>query len=58
MRSSQTRPTTTRSQYSDLMDFFYVWLRRSLWDRTPEINVAFADSLGPKVEPRQTTTEN
>lgn len=35
-------------QYSDLMDYFLVWIRRSFWDLSPEINVALADSLGPK----------
>ena len=35
-------------QYSDLMDFFYVWLRRTLWGLTPEIDQAFATPLSPK----------
>ena len=34
--------------YSDLMDFFYVWLRRALHGLSPEIDAAFAASLGPK----------
>jgi putative DNA methylase len=34
--------------YSDLMDFFYVWLRRSLNGLSPEIDEAFRDPLGPK----------
>lgn len=34
--------------YSDLMDFFYVWLRRTLWDLTPEYNERFAEPLSPK----------
>ncbi|MBX6368567.1 MAG: DUF1156 domain-containing protein [Rhodospirillales bacterium] len=34
--------------YSDLMDFFYVWLRRSLHGLSPEIDEAFAAPLGPK----------
>ena len=34
--------------YSDLMDFFYVWLRRSLFGLSKEIDVAFATPLGPK----------
>lgn len=34
--------------YSDLMDFFYVWLRRSLSGLFPEIDRAFAAPLGPK----------
>ena len=34
--------------YSDLMDFFYVWLRRALYGLSDEIDAAFADPLGPK----------
>lgn len=34
--------------YSDLMDFFYVWLRRTLNGLSPEIDDAFAAQLGPK----------
>jgi putative DNA methylase len=34
--------------YSDLMDFFYVWLRRSLHGASEEIDAAFADPLAPK----------
>jgi putative DNA methylase len=34
--------------YADLMDFFYVWLRRSLQGLSPEFDVAFQDSLTPK----------
>ena len=34
--------------YSDLMDFFYVWLRRSLYGLSAEIDSAFAGHLGPK----------
>ena len=34
--------------YSDLMDFFYVWLRRALHGLSPEIDAAFAEALGPK----------
>jgi len=34
--------------YSDLMDFFYVWLRRSLNGLSPEIDPAFRDALAPK----------
>ena len=34
--------------YSDLMDFFHVWLRRALHGVVPEVDSAFADSLGPK----------
>ena len=34
--------------YSDLMDFFYVWLRRSLYGMSPEVDAAFAAPLGPK----------
>ncbi len=34
--------------YSDLMDFFHVWLRRVLRDLTPELDAAFETPLGPK----------
>ncbi|MDP2627627.1 MAG: DUF1156 domain-containing protein [Candidatus Rokubacteria bacterium] len=34
--------------YSDLMDFFYVWLRRTLHGLSEEIDTAFRDRLGPK----------
>ena len=34
--------------YSDIMDFFYVWLRRSLYGMSPEMDAAFATQLGPK----------
>lgn len=34
--------------YSDIMDFFYVWLRRSLWDLLPSFNDAFVNPHGPK----------
>ena len=34
--------------YSDLMDFFHVWLRRTLHGVSTEIDAAFANALGPK----------
>ena len=34
--------------YSDLMDFFYVWLRRSAPGLSPEVDSTFSDPLGPK----------
>lgn len=34
--------------YSDLMDFFYVWLRRTLHGLSPELDAAFVDPLSPK----------
>ena len=34
--------------YSDLMDFFYVWLRRSISGLSGEIETVFSDALGPK----------
>ena len=34
--------------YSDLMDFFYVWLRRTASGLSPEIEAVFANTLGPK----------
>lgn len=34
--------------YSDLMDFFYVWLRRTLYGISPELDEAFKNPLSPK----------
>jgi len=34
--------------YSDLMDFFYIWLRRIHHGLNPEMTAVFADSLSPK----------
>lgn len=34
--------------YSDLMDFFYVWLRRTLRGLAPQLDEAFAAPLAPK----------
>ena len=34
--------------YSDLMDFFHVWLRRAVLGLAPEIDAAFETPLGPK----------
>lgn len=34
--------------YSVLMDFFYVWLRRTLFDTSEEINSIFKEPLAPK----------
>ncbi len=34
--------------YSDLMDFFYVWLRRCLWGLSSVFDTAFSNPLGPK----------
>ena len=34
--------------YSDLMDFFYIWLRRTLHGLSAETDAAFAEPLGPK----------
>jgi adenine-specific DNA methylase len=34
--------------YSDLMDFFYVWLRRNVSDISPAHAAAFKDPLSPK----------
>ena len=34
--------------YSDLMDFFHVWLRRILRGLSPELDTAFEAPLGPK----------
>ena len=34
--------------YSDLMDFFHVWLRRAVHGVSPELDAAFAAPIGPK----------
>lgn len=34
--------------YSDLMDFFYVWLRRNLHGLSKEFDAVFAEELSPK----------
>jgi adenine-specific DNA methylase len=34
--------------YSDLMDFFYIWLRRVLWGVTDQIEEVFVTPLSPK----------
>src|SRR3989441_475441 len=34
--------------YADLMDFFYVWLRRTLYGLSPEIDATFQQPLSPK----------
>lgn len=34
--------------YSDLMDFFYIWLRRTIADVGPEFTVNFTNPLSPK----------
>lgn len=34
--------------YSDLMDFFYIWLRRTIFGFSEECNNAFAQPLSPK----------
>ncbi len=34
--------------YSDLMDYFYVWLRRSLRGISPAIDAAYAQPMSPK----------
>ena len=34
--------------YSDLMDFFYVWLKRSVVGLSTDIEAMFSNSLGPK----------
>ncbi|MGQ9712950.1 MAG: hypothetical protein ACUVRC_09905, partial [Desulfotomaculales bacterium] len=34
--------------YAVLMDFFYVWLRRTLFGLSPEIDAAFREPLSPK----------
>ena len=43
--------------YSDLVDFFHVWLRRVLHGLSPETNAAFAEALGPKWDPGENDGE-
>jgi putative DNA methylase len=43
--------------YSDLMDFFYVWLRRTLHGLSPEIDAAFQQPLSPKWDHEQNDGE-
>lgn len=43
--------------YSDLMDFFYVWLRRVLIGLSPEADAAFAPECGPKWDADDATGE-
>ena len=43
--------------YSDLMDFFHIWLRRVLHGLSPETDAVFADSLGPKWDSRNADGE-
>ncbi len=60
-QSSATHPLNTRFDlimtdppyydaiiYSDLMDFFYVWLRRTVYGLSPEIDKVFSEPLTPK----------
>jgi adenine-specific DNA methylase len=42
------RPYYDAIGYSVLMDFFYVWLRRTLHGLSPEMDEAFREPLGPK----------
>ncbi|MGZ3397036.1 MAG: hypothetical protein ACXVB2_23235, partial [Isosphaeraceae bacterium] len=37
--------------YSVIMDFFYVWLRRTLYGLSPQYEQAFAESLSPSMNP-------
>jgi len=34
--------------YSDLMDFFYLWLKPTLYGLSPGLDAAFSESLAPK----------
>jgi adenine-specific DNA methylase len=43
--------------YSDLMDFFYVWLRRTLYGLSPEIDEVFREPLSPKWDHDKTDGE-
>lgn len=43
--------------YSDLMDFFYLWLRRTLFGLSPGLDDVFRDQLGPKWNPQENDGE-
>jgi adenine-specific DNA methylase len=43
--------------YSDLMDFFYVWLRRTVKGFSPELDSAFHEPLSPKWNQHQSDGE-
>ncbi|MHC1732925.1 MAG: DUF1156 domain-containing protein [Bacteroidales bacterium] len=43
--------------YSDLMDFYYVWLRRILFDLTDETQMIFKHSLSPKWDHQENNGE-
>ena len=43
--------------YSDMMDFFYVWLRRMLYGIAPDIDRAFREPLSPKWDAEQNDGE-
>jgi adenine-specific DNA methylase len=43
--------------YSDLMDFFYVWLRRTLSGLSPAFDAAFREPLAPKWDPEKNDGE-
>ena len=43
--------------YSDLMDFFYVWLRRSLHGLSPDIDAVFQQPSSPKWDHEQNDGE-
>ena len=43
--------------YSDLMDFFHIWLRRVLHGLSPETDAVFAEALGPKWDPGENDGE-
>jgi putative DNA methylase len=43
--------------YSDLMDFFYIWLRRTLHGLSREIDTVFSEPLSPKWDNKNSTGE-
>jgi hypothetical protein len=43
--------------YSDLMDFFHIWIRRALYGLSPMFSDAFAERLGPKWNKQQNSGE-
>src|SRR5690242_18875903 len=43
--------------YSDLMDFFYVWIRRVMYGSSEVYDTAFVDSVGPNWNEAETDGE-
>ena len=57
MPSLQIPPYYDAIPYSDLMDFYYIWLRRMLTGISDELNHVFAEPLSPKWNHEQSDGE-